>query len=103
MKKLELTKKQKKILTASLIGSGIVVSMLGAWAIISRTEFGHAVKDELISRLLESIASKNKVSLIMQTYISNSVTTNDEVKARAFQEAWAVFNDTITSAKLTKH
>lgn len=102
MKKIIFNEKQKKITKRVMAGSAVTLGAIGVLELISRSEVGGAIKNACIDHLLNSKGGKNGENLAMHTFISKRISTDSELNARAFQEAWKVFNDILEAGKPTK-
>lgn len=91
MKKIELTKKQKKVLkTAAMVGGGVVCTM-AVIELISRSPAGEAIKKEMIGRLLDSICGKNGADYQLHTFTSYRACNDDELVTKASDAAYELY------------
>lgn len=87
MKKIELTKKQKKILKTVVIAAGGTVCVVAGTKIISRTKLGEAMKDKIIDWMVFSKCRANGCVLEMTTFVAGSVCSDAAVIKKAHNEA----------------
>lgn len=99
MKKVTLTEKQKNILKTTAVVAGGAVCVIAGAKIISRTEAGAWVKDQLIDWLMRSRSRVNGYELQMDTFVSNRLCPDAAVAERAHDEAYKLWKSIILEAK----
>lgn len=99
MKKVTLTEKQKKILKTTVVVAGGVVCVVVGAKVISRTELGSWIKDQMTDWLMRSKCRANGYTLQMDTFVSNKLCPDLDVAQRAHEEAYELWKSIIMEAK----
>lgn len=99
MKKVTLTEKQKKILKTTAVVAGGAVCVIVSAKIISRTEAGNWIKDQISDWLMRSKCHSNGYELQMDTFVSKRLCPNPAVAERAHEEAYKLWRSIIMEAK----
>lgn len=99
MKKVTLTEKQKKILKTTVVVAGGVVCVVVGAKVISRTEAGSWIKDQVAVWLMRSKCHTNGYELQMDTFVSNRLCPDPAVAEKAHKEAYALWRSIIMEAK----